>query len=161
MTLTKFSIRIRAVGLATCCGAFAFCLACSPTDSPSADTPTTGARPDEVTEQRDYARIQRERAERMDAVAEQFRQEQGDRLFTTAEQVIGRYLEVVGGRVAFDTINTMVLRLSGHGPMGRLTEIVRYYKRPLHYRQQTAGSAIASVTDGWIVLVLLPRTPTG
>lgn len=97
---------------------------------------------------RDYAAIQEQRAQQMEAIADTFREEQGDALLTTADQVIQRYVEAVGGREAFDTIQTMVVRLSGHGPMGRVTQIVRYYKRPLHYRQEVVGSDVASVTDG-------------
>lgn len=120
--------------------------ACS--ESPGTETQRTDAPSAAPSEGREYARIQRERVERMEAVAAEFRRDQGDALFTTPEQVIARYLDAVGGRAAFDTITTMVMRLSGHGPMGRLAEIERYYKRPMHYRQQTRGTAGATVSDG-------------
>ncbi len=123
-----------------------FSPACS--ESPQSETPPTESPSAAPGGGRDYARIQGERAERMEAVAAEFRRNQGDALFTTAEEVIARYLDVVGGREAFDTINTMVMRMSAHGPMGQFTEIVRYYKRPLHYRQQSARSESAAVTDG-------------
>ena len=32
--------------------------------------------------------------------------------------------------------------------MGHFADLVRYYERPMHYRQETLGRGIASVTDG-------------
>lgn len=122
--------------------------ACEPAESPQTEMPSTDSPSAAPSGGRDYAQIQREWADRLETVAMEFRRTQGDALFTTAEEVIARYLEVVGGREAFDTIRTMVMRLSGHGPMGQLVEIERYYKRPLHYRQQARGSESAAVTDG-------------
>lgn len=80
--------------------------------------------------------------------AEAFRTEQGDGLPTTAEEVIDSHIEAIGGRQAFDTIQTMVLRFTADGSSGTVGELVRFYKKPLFYRQQMVGSDRATVTDG-------------
>ena len=113
-------------------------LACSETQ-PSRDNPPHAAGPD-------YAGIQEEVRQRDQAIAEAFREEQGDLLPATAEDVIARHLEAVGGIEAFDSIQTLVLRFTAHGTSGTMGELVRYHKKPLHYRQQMIGSARAGVT---------------
>lgn len=97
---------------------------------------------------RDYAAIQAEVREEQRSVAQAYREEHAGELPTTAEEVIARHLEAVGGREAFDTIQTLVLRFTAHSTSGTAGELVRYHKKPLHYRQQMIGSPRAAVTDG-------------
>jgi len=104
--------------------------------------------PAEESQPPDYAAIQARQRQRGEEVVEAYLQEHADDLPTTAEEIIARHLEAVGGREAFDTIQTMVLRFSAHGTAGTVGELVRYHKKPRHYRQQNEGSSRASVTDG-------------
>lgn len=66
----------------------------------------------------------------------------------SAAEVIARHLEAVGGRSGFDTIQTMVLRFTANGTSGSFGELIRYYRKPLHYRQEVVGSSQATVVDG-------------
>lgn len=96
----------------------------------------------------DYGARQAEARRRSEAAAEAFRLEHAGELPTTAEEVIAGHLEAVGGRQAFDTIQTMVLHFTVHSSAGNGGELVRYHKKPLRYRQQASGSPRAAVTDG-------------
>lgn len=96
----------------------------------------------------DYEAIQARVRQQGEEVAEAYRREYANDLPTTAEEVIARHLEAVGGREAFDTIETMVMRFTAHGTAGNIGELARYYKKPLHYRQKMAASPRAAVTDG-------------
>jgi hypothetical protein len=96
----------------------------------------------------DYAAIQARARQRNQEAAEDFRRENQDRLPASAEEVLSRHLEAIGGAEAFDTIQTMVLRFTAHGTSGTIGDLVRYHKKPLHYRQQMTGSPRAGVTDG-------------
>lgn len=122
--------------------------ACSAPETPPSHRSLSDTFRAGSTSSRDYAAIQRERAARMEAAAEAFRTARGDLLFTTPEEVITRHLDAIGGREALDTIQTMVMRLSVHGAMGHYADLIRYYRRPMHYRQESVGSGRASVTDG-------------
>lgn len=124
-------------------GAFALVLpvlACSGGNAPptSESSPLPGS----------YAEAQERLRLRNQQVAEAFEAEMGDRLPTAATDVIARHLEAVGGQEAFDSIRTMVLRFTANGTSGSLGEMVRYYKKPLLYRQEMVGSGRATVTDG-------------
>lgn len=103
---------------------------------------------EDVDQGPDYAAIQARIREDEQAVAEAYREEHAGSLPTSAEEVIARHLEAVGGRMAFDTIQTMVLRFTAHGASGTVGELIRYYKKPLRYRQEMIGSGRAAVTDG-------------
>jgi hypothetical protein len=96
----------------------------------------------------DYGAIQAQARQRDREVAESYGQENEGRLPESAEEVLARHLEAVGGAEAFDTIQTMVLRFTAHGTSGTIGELVRYHRKPLHYRQQMMGSTRAGVTDG-------------
>ena len=96
----------------------------------------------------DYAAIQARQRQRGEAVVEAYLQEHAHDLPATAEEVFARHLEAVGGREAFDTIRTMVMRFTAHGTAGTVGELVRYYRKPLWYRQQMSASPRAAVTDG-------------
>ena len=104
--------------------------------------------PSEGSPTPDYAAVQERVRQRGEAVLEAFLEEQGGDLPTTAKEIIARHLEVVGGREAFDTIQTMVLRFTAHSTAGTGGELVRYHKKPHQYRQQNEGSTRAAVTDG-------------
>jgi hypothetical protein len=82
------------------------------------------------------------------ALAETYRQEHGADLPTTAQEVIDRYLEAVGGREAFDTIRTMVKRSTHHSTGGEMGSQIRYYKKPLYYRWEQSDAPASLVTDG-------------
>ncbi|MFC1574849.1 hypothetical protein ACFL3Z_02095 [Gemmatimonadota bacterium] len=81
-------------------------------------------------------------------MAEAFGLERIGNLPTTAQEVIDRYLDAVGGRIAFDTIQTMVLRSTHHGVGGHMGSQVRYYKKPLSYRWEQSDAPVALATDG-------------
>jgi hypothetical protein len=66
----------------------------------------------------------------------------------TVGEVFDRHLEAVGGKEAFDSIDTLVLRFTAQNSSGSFAEMVRYYKKPLHYRQKMSISPRAAVTDG-------------
>jgi hypothetical protein len=115
-------------------------LCCTDTEPPSDGEPTT------ATAAHEEARDALERRNR--EAAEAFRLEQGGGLPTTAEEVMARHIELVGGREAFDTIQTMVLRFTAEGSTGTVGELLRFFKKPLLYRQQMVGSDQAAVTNG-------------
>jgi hypothetical protein len=81
-------------------------------------------------------------------LAEAYRQEHASDLPATAQEVIDRYIEAVGGTEAFDTIQTMVRRTTHHGTRGKIGDQVRYYKKPLFYRWEQSYAPVALVTDG-------------
>lgn len=86
--------------------------------------------------------------ERREAAAETYRQEHVDDLPTTAQEVIDRYLEAVGGRDGFDSIQTMVVRSRRHGVGGLLATHVQYYRKPLSYRWEQSDAPVVLATDG-------------
>jgi hypothetical protein len=110
--------------------------------------PEEAGAPAETPEEPDYSAIQAQARQRNQEVAENFRRENQDRLPVSADEVLARHLEAIGGAQAFDTIQTMVLRFTAHGTSGTLGELIRYHKKPLHYRQEGMGSPRAGVTDG-------------
>jgi hypothetical protein len=96
----------------------------------------------------DYETIQARAAEDNREAAARYEEEHAGALPNTPEEVMARHVEAVGGREAFDTIQTLVLRYSANGSAGVMGELVRYHKKPLWYRQEMTGSGRASVTDG-------------
>jgi hypothetical protein len=86
--------------------------------------------------------------QRMEEVRAEFMEEMGDSLPSTAEEILAVHLEAIGGREAFDTIQSAVLRFKATGTAGALGELIRYHKRPFHYRQEMYGSGRSGVTDG-------------
>lgn len=69
-------------------------------------------------------------------------------LAATAEEVIEKHIEAVGGREALEGVQTMVVKFSVNSTRGKFTTIVRSYKRPLFYRQEVLGSGGFIATDG-------------
>ena len=96
----------------------------------------------------DYEAIQASVRQRDAEMVEAYREEHADDFPANAEEVIERHLDAVGGREAFDTIATVVMRFTAHGTTGNVGELVRYHKKPLHYRQKMSASSRAAVTDG-------------
>jgi len=117
-----------------------FLLACADSQPPPG--------PETATPISDYEAAQVLHHQRNQEAAEAFRLEQGEDLPTSADEVIARHIEAVGGRVAFDTIQTLTLRFTANGTAGSVGELVRMHKKPLFYRQQMVGSDRAAVTDG-------------
>jgi hypothetical protein len=66
----------------------------------------------------------------------------------TAEEVIERHTEAIGGRKAWQKVKTMVVIFSIQSSGGEQTRISRMYKRPLFYRQGVEGSNRFRATDG-------------
>jgi len=81
-------------------------------------------------------------------IAAAYAEEHASELPSTVEEVLARHLEAAGGRDAFDSIHTMVLRFSAQNSEGSFSELVRYHKKPLHYRQESPNSQRAAVSDG-------------
>jgi tetratricopeptide (TPR) repeat protein len=75
------------------------------------------------------------------------REHSGD-LPRTAQEVIERHLDAIGGRGVLAAVRTMEVRYSGHDDGGETGVIVRQYKRPHYVRQYTVGRDVAMVTDG-------------
>lgn len=71
-----------------------------------------------------------------------------DSLAKTAEEVIDRCLEATGGRVAWETVKTMVLVFSVQSTSGNQHRMVRMYKRPYFYRQGLESAPDFTATDG-------------
>lgn len=135
--IKPFSTRIRP-GPLWALGCFILLASCQRSPVPETGDP---AEPD-------YAAVRARILDDYADIAEAFRSEQGEGLPTTPEEVIARHLEAVGGVEAFDTIQTLVLRFTAHGTAGWAGDLVRYHKKPLHYRQQISTSTRAAVTDG-------------
>jgi hypothetical protein len=104
--------------------------------------------PDPPEPATDYEAAQTLLHQRNREAAEAFALQQGDDLPSTTEEIVARHIEAVGGREAFDTIQTLVLRFTANGTSGTVGELVRFYKKPLYYRQQMVGSDRAAVTNG-------------
>lgn len=68
-------------------------------------------------------------------------------LATTAEEVIQRHIEAIGGEEAWRSVNTMVVKFCAQGG-GYEFRMVRMYKRPHFYRQGMEGSDRFMATDG-------------
>jgi hypothetical protein len=66
----------------------------------------------------------------------------------TAEEVIERHIQAIGGREAWQAIKTMVVVFSIQSSGGEQTRIERMYKRPFFYRQGLEGSSRFRATDG-------------
>ena len=111
------------------------------------DDPSTVSTPG-VPPPQDLAALQARVRLSDQEVAEAYRQEHDHDLPGTAQEVIDRYLDAVGGREAFDTIQTMVRRSTHHGTGGPLGTQVRYHRKPLYYRWEQSNAPVALVTDG-------------
>ena len=96
----------------------------------------------------EYETVRARMRQQDEEVAEAYSAEHADDLPSTPEEVFARHLEAVGGKEAFDAVDTMVLRFSVHSSVGEFAELVRYYKRPLHFRQEMSVSPRAVVSDG-------------
>ena len=114
-------------------------LACETTPPPQEESKNPEA---------DFAALQARIREEEQAAATAFREENAGTLPSTPEEVFARHLQAVGGRVAFDTIQTLVLSFTAHGASGTVGELIRYHKKPLWYRQEMVGSGRAGVTNG-------------
>lgn len=96
----------------------------------------------------EYSAVQEQLRSHDREAAESYAEDHAADLPQSAEEVFARHLAAVGGREAFDTIQTMVLRFAVQSVRGTFGELVRYYRKPLHYRQEMMGSGRAAVTDG-------------
>jgi hypothetical protein len=114
--------------------------ACSRSGSPHADRGDQGVG--------DYAAVQAQLRQQDQDIAAAYSEEHAVDLPANAGDVFERHLVAVGGREAFDTIQTMVLRFAAQNSDGTFAELVRYHKRPLHFRQEISISPRAAVSDG-------------
>ena len=83
-----------------------------------------------------------------------FLEKNKDSLASTAEEVIDRCLEAMGGRQAWEDIKTMVVVFSLQSSSGNQPRMVRMYKRPALFRQGLEGAPNFTTFDGthfWIV----------
>ena len=67
---------------------------------------------------------------------------------STAEEVIDRCLEAIGGRQAWEDIKTMVIVFSLQDSSGNQPRMVRMYKRPALFRQGLEGAPNFTTFDG-------------
>lgn len=72
----------------------------------------------------------------------------GQNILLTAEDVIERHLQAIGGREALAEIKTMVVELKIHDANGINDEITRYYKRPLKFREVIKNNPVETVVNG-------------
>jgi tetratricopeptide (TPR) repeat protein len=66
----------------------------------------------------------------------------------TADEVIARYLNAIGGRQNLEKIKTMVITYAALDSIDQDSLITRYYKFPHFVRQENAGTGISIATDG-------------
>jgi tetratricopeptide (TPR) repeat protein len=78
----------------------------------------------------------------------EFLKKNKDTLAKTADEVIGRHLEAIGGRENLEKIKTMVITYSGFDSIDQETLVTRYYKFPHFVRQDSAASGTSVTTDG-------------
>jgi len=78
----------------------------------------------------------------------EFLKKNKDHLAKTAEEVIERHLEAVGGHENIAKIETMVITYAGFDSIDQETLITRYYKFPHFIRQDIAATGISIATDG-------------
>lgn len=95
-----------------------------------------------------YAHVRQAQQLRRQNQLAQFLKDNEGKLCTTAEEVINRHVEAIGGREAMLAVKSMVVKFSSHGSGGNMFTLVRYYKRPYYYRQQIEGSEDFAATDG-------------
>lgn len=69
-------------------------------------------------------------------------------LASTAEEVIERCIEATGGRAAWESVRTMVVKLTVQSTSGDQPRLERMYKRPCLFRQGMEGSPGYTTTDG-------------
>lgn len=77
-----------------------------------------------------------------------FLEKNKDSLASTAEEVIDRCLEAMGGRQAWEDIKTMVVVFSLQNSSGDQPRMVRMYKRPALFRQGLEGAPNFTAFDG-------------
>ncbi|MDH5468147.1 MAG: tetratricopeptide repeat protein, partial [Candidatus Aminicenantes bacterium] len=85
---------------------------------------------------------------REEATLAEFVKENEGKLATTAEEVIERHIEAIGGREAWKAVKTMLMVFSVQSTRGEQPRLVRMYKRPFFYRQGFEGSDQFTATDG-------------
>ena len=66
----------------------------------------------------------------------------------SAEEVIERYLEAIGGRQNLKKIQTMVITYSFLDSIDQDSLITRYFKSPHYIRQENTNTGISIATDG-------------
>lgn len=71
-----------------------------------------------------------------------------ENLLKSAEEVIDRFIEVTGGRDAWESVKTMQVTVEVQPASDLPFRIERFYKRPFFFRQQAEGSARFNTTDG-------------
>jgi hypothetical protein len=77
-----------------------------------------------------------------------FLEKNKDTLAKTANEVIERHLQAIGGRERLEKIKTMVITYSGFDSIDQETLITRYYKFPHFIRQDNPTTGISIATDG-------------
>lgn len=70
-----------------------------------------------------------------------------DNLAKTADEVIERHLEAIGGRQNLEKIKTMVITYAAFDSIDQDSLITRYYKFPHYIRQDNADTGISIATD--------------
>ena len=78
----------------------------------------------------------------------EFLKKNKDNLAKTADEVIERHLEAIGGRENLEKIKTMVITYAGFESIDQETLITRYYKFPHFIRQDIAATGVSIATDG-------------
>lgn len=78
----------------------------------------------------------------------EFLKKNKDHLAKTAEEVIERHLEAIGGRENLEKIETMVITYTGFDSIDQEILITRYFKFPHFIRQDIAATGVSIATDG-------------
>jgi tetratricopeptide (TPR) repeat protein len=71
-----------------------------------------------------------------------------DNMAKTAEDVIQRHLESIGGRANLEKIKTMVITYAALESIDQDSLITRYYKFPRFIRQENSDTGVTIATDG-------------
>jgi tetratricopeptide (TPR) repeat protein len=78
----------------------------------------------------------------------EFLKKNHETLANTADEVIERHLEAIGGRESLEKIKTMVITYTALDSIDQETLITRYYKSPHLVRQDIAATGASIATDG-------------
>ena len=71
-----------------------------------------------------------------------------DSIAKSAEEVIHRYLQAIGGKDKLSAIKTMKLTLMDLNAINQEVAIIRYYQYPYFYRQTLVKRGYSTVTNG-------------
>jgi tetratricopeptide (TPR) repeat protein len=77
-----------------------------------------------------------------------FMKKNKETLAKTADEVIERHLEAIGGRQNLEKIKTMIITYTALDSIDQKSLITRYFKCPHFVRQENANTGISIATDG-------------